>query len=124
MDRLSLLSGDDGAARLSRFWAKVELGGECWNWTAATGAGGYGVFKLTRGITTTAHRLSLAQSTGRDPGDLEAGHLCGNVRCVRPSHLEWQTRAENEAAKGRVPHPFAKNTLAQESAQEGCEHGR
>jgi hypothetical protein len=30
----------------------------------------------------------------------EAGHLCGNPRCVNPDHLEIQTRAHNMAEQG------------------------
>jgi hypothetical protein len=108
MDRLSLITGGVGGKRVARFWSKVRADGECWEWQAATGSGGYGVFKLARGAVTTAHRLALVIFTGEHPADKQAAHLCHNVLCCRPSHLEWQSNADNQAAKrATLPHPGA-----------------
>jgi len=96
---LSDLAGEAGAARLARFADKLDCGGSCWNWQAAAGAGGYGVFKLTSCRTVTAHRLALIAATGIDPPDLQAAHSCNNVLCCNPAHLRWATHQENQDDK-------------------------
>lgn len=104
-----------------RFWAKVDKSGACWIWTAGTGAGGYGIFKANR-RTITAHRYSLLASRGDPPADKPVvRHACDNVLCVNPAHMCWGTHQENEDDKRRSVaeriEAFARNTLAQESAQ-------
>lgn len=101
---LELLSGDNATAIEDRFWVKVDppVRSECWEWNSATGAGGYGMFKLARNRTIQAHRLALIIATSEAPADREAAHSCDNPLCCRPSHLRWATRAENEADKGRA----------------------
>lgn len=72
----------------SRFWAKVEKGGEgdCWNWTAATSRG-YGCFWIeTRAYL--AHRVAYELLVGEIPDGHELDHLCRNHGCVNPAHLE------------------------------------
>lgn len=102
----------------ARFNGKQDRSGECWNWTGAIGAGGYGLFKL-KGRSVTAHRLALKDATGEDRPDLQAAHSCNNVRCCNPDHLRWATNAENQADKrsNRVPRLFAWNILTQRMAQ-------
>jgi hypothetical protein len=41
-----------------RFWAKVEKTETCWNWTAAKGTGGYGLFTLVHHLSVGAHRIA------------------------------------------------------------------
>lgn len=84
----------------ARFLSKiaVDLRG-CWTWQAATGSGGYGVFKLHRGKTVQAHRYALTLSAGEPQPGMEARHSCHNPKCCNPAHLCWGTRAENEADK-------------------------
>lgn len=150
---LPYLAGPEGAARIVRLRSKVDRltpcgpDGDCWQWTACVGAGGYGNFKLARRLTVQAHRLTLIIATGRDEKGLEAAHSCGFSRCCNPSHLRWATRLENErdkrgpaavlktapenighpqkttrlavirARQPRVRHPFAQNIRAHSTAQ-------
>ena len=86
------------AKERARFDAKVTKADGCWLWTAARGAGGYGVFKL-RGRTRQAHRIALITATGCDPANRQAAHACGNVLCCNPAHLRWATHAENQQDK-------------------------
>ena len=48
------------------------------------------------GVNMNAHRVALALHLGRQlPHDMTVDHLCQNVKCVNPGHLELVTIAEN-----------------------------
>ena len=86
-----------------RFWSKVnkdgptpghrpELG-QCWLWDASTWEG-YGVFRAGKNMTRS-HIWAWEAENGPTPEGLELDHLCRTTQCVRPSHLEAVTHAEN-----------------------------
>lgn len=78
-----------------RFWAKVDVEpGQCWEWTAARGAHGHGVFNPgTRQVK--AYRYAWEILVGPIPDGLVLDHLCRNPPCVNPDHLEPVTPREN-----------------------------
>lgn len=81
---------------VKRFWLKVTKGDsdECWNWTASTNIRGYGAFKL--GSThVQAHRYSYEILVAPIPPELTVDHLCRNILCVNPAHMEIVSRSEN-----------------------------
>ena len=85
------------------FFSKVDTSHPtgCWVWTGkiAHKRGGYGIFHdPVRGKSMRAHHyLVLPLPTREESGGvkMEYDHLCRNVACVRPDHLEMVTAAEN-----------------------------
>lgn len=109
MSKPTHLTADDLAARERWFWPKVR-GGDvetCWEWTAATCGRGYAHFALGGGRTTKGHRFAYALLIGDVPDDLKLDHLCRNIICVNPWHLEPVPqqvnilRGESVAARNR-----------------------
>jgi hypothetical protein len=81
--------GDDEA----RFMSKVDKVGDCWIWTGTTPRG-YGQFSVNRRMKP-AHRAAHELFVGPIPHQYEIDHLCRNISCVRPAHLEAVTKTEN-----------------------------
>lgn len=102
-----------------RFWAMVDKAGPvpeyrpdlgpCWIWTGYVMPSGYGFWQHTNGtIKTSAHRFAFELADEAIPDGLHVDHLCRNRACVRRSHLEAVTQAENNsrswAARGLKTH--------------------
>lgn len=71
----------------------------CWLWMGETYPSGYGMVK--RGTrkhgrsSTTAHRFIYEWFNGLVPQHLHVDHLCRNVVCCNPKHMEPVTPREN-----------------------------
>ena len=79
-----------------RFFAKVNMTSDCWEWIAGKSRNGYGMFYLDRlQSKALAHRVAYQNMVGPIPQGRELDHLCRNRACVRPEHLEPVTRREN-----------------------------
>lgn len=101
--RAALRSGEIQSQRgtpTERFWAKGDKHGPistyrpdlgpCWLWTGSLDGGGYGRFDRQQ-----AHRFAYEEQVGPIAEGLQGDHLCRVRRCVRPSHLQPVTHAEN-----------------------------
>lgn len=102
-----------------RFWTKVDIAGpdDCWEWQASYLPNGYGQFNYT-----TAHRYAMIAS-GNPPSDGQhVDHLCRNIRCVNPSHLENVTPSVN-TARGYGPNLAASRSKDRSLERATCKHG-
>lgn len=95
------------ASPYARFLAKINQQGAvpehrpdlgpCWVWTGTlTKPGGYGRFWPSGDQPVLAHRYAYEAYVGPIPDGLQLDHLCRVKQCVRPSHLEPVTNAENQ----------------------------
>ncbi len=86
-----------------RFWAKVNKTTTCWLWTGMLDRNGYGYFNPMDGRNNQlVHRWSYETSIGPIAEGLTLDHLCRVRNCVRPSHLDPVTLAEN-VSRGTSP---------------------
>lgn len=76
-----------------RFASLLDRSGDCWVWQGRLDADGYGSFSVD-GRTRRVHRWWYDLQVGI-PRGLELDHLCRNRACVRLTHLEPVTHAEN-----------------------------
>lgn len=82
-----------------RFCVKVRQGDNgCWEWAGAHAANGYAQIGHHRRVLY-AHRVAYELFVGPIPPGLHIDHLCRNRGCVRPTHLEPVTQAENNPSR-------------------------
>ena len=55
-----------------------------------------------RGKKYPIHRVMAVVSAGADDTSMVVDHLCSNRSCIRPSHLEFVTSAENNRRAGSI----------------------
>ena len=79
---------------IERFVMKIKVAESgCWEWQNSI-TQGYGKFWNGKKCIR-AHRFSYQLYKGCIPKGLEIDHLCRNMRCVNPDHLEAVTHLEN-----------------------------
>lgn len=70
----------------------------CWEWSGGKSTDGYGqtfVHVKDKAKTVRAHRLFYEIFCGNIPNGLVIDHVCRNIICVNPEHLEAVTSKEN-----------------------------
>lgn len=70
----------------------------CWDWNGPHDSDGYGRFEIKNAEQQTigAHRFSYLWLVGDISEGLVLDHLCRNVGCANPLHVEPVTVAENQ----------------------------
>lgn len=71
----------------------------CWNWTVRLDRNGYGVYRWVEGgrrRLRMAHRWVYEQIVGPLTDDVQLDHLCRNVACVNPEHMDPVTQSVNQ----------------------------
>lgn len=74
----------------ARFWRRVIRSAEsddCWGWSGAFSKHGYPVVRAG-GNSRNAHRVSCIINNGPFPVEWVVDHLCRNITCCNPRHLE------------------------------------
>lgn len=91
------------AVQEARFWSMVIKTEGCWIWIGCRNSLGYGSFWVNERMRmVAAYRVAWEwHNNAKIPHGLHLDHLCRNHMCVRPSHLEPVTPAEN-ARRGSV----------------------
>lgn len=76
-------------------------GAPCWEWIGKhiRGYGQINVHEAGRAVRKIAARVSYETFIGPIPDGMELDHLCRNVSCIHPNHLEPVTGTENLARR-------------------------
>jgi hypothetical protein len=90
----SAVYAERGAPIKDRIESSITRTAHCWFWTKAVNADGYGVIGVNR-KKLLAHRVSYEAFVGPIPDGLTIDHLCRNLACVNPAHLDPVTQKEN-----------------------------
>lgn len=93
--------------RIANAFKITEAG--CWEWFRSINKDGYGQVGLwgrngsnPKAGQYPAHRVVYELIFGRIPSDRQTDHLCGNIRCVNPKHLEIVDKDTNNI-RGNSP---------------------
>jgi hypothetical protein len=103
----------------------------CWIWLGKISGRGYGSFPVGK-MNYAAHRIYYEKAKGEIPEGLVLDHLCRNIKCVNPDHLEPVPARENtlrgvgptaiNARKTHCPkgHPYDDDNLKINRGRRHC----
>lgn len=77
---------------------KIDKKTKCWNWIGSLNEDSYPIAKILingKRKDTRLSRYFYEKYKGKIPEGLQIDHLCRNIKCVNPDHLEAVTQTEN-----------------------------
>lgn len=77
-----------------RFLSRIEIVGECWEWSGARMGTGYGEINIG-GKIHKCNRIAFLIFNGYLHDCLSVIHTCDNKACVRPEHIYQGTHTMN-----------------------------
>ena len=77
-----------------RILSKIQVVDGCWIWTGARNNKGYGSVGVD-GRSHLAHRYVYTLAYGAIPDGMTLDHMCEQVSCVHPYHLNPETSGDN-----------------------------
>lgn len=77
-----------------RFFSKVDISDQCWNWLGSNNGDGYGQIWFN-GRMVLVHRICFEHFNHKIPDGMVIDHKCRNRSCVNPNHLQVVTLKEN-----------------------------
>lgn len=80
-----------------RFWRKVRVTKDCWEWQGSRRPKGYGQLRIDPATLIGAHVFSWELHYGPVPVGHSVLHRCDNPPCVNPGHLWTGTALQNTA---------------------------
>lgn len=98
-----------------RLIAKLELVGECWEFTGATDDG-YGRIN-SNGKAIQTHRLSYELWKGIIPKDKHVLHRCDNPPCCNPNHLFLGTAKTNAIDRMKKSRGYPSRKLSYDDVE-------
>ena len=111
-----------GQSMRTRFEKYMVYTGDCIVWGGGYYPNGYGMFSLKRGKPGLAHRVSYELFIGLIPPNLEIDHLCRNICCVNPAHLQAVTHQEN-VMRGNAPAALSRISSERFKRMKYCHRG-
>jgi hypothetical protein len=103
-----------------RFTDKIRVADGCWEWQTPGDPKHYPKFKISKGKTVDAHRLSYQIFKGFIAPGQYICHHCDNRRCTNPEHLFAGTPKDNAIdayEKGRIIPPTPRKLSEFQIAQ-------
>lgn len=94
---------------IERLYRRVEPAEGCWFWNGAHSSGGYAYLQHTGKANRVIRLIYEAMWKDIDEG-MVLDHLCSNVWCISPSHLEEVTPQVNTLRGGGPASLNAKKT--------------
>jgi len=73
---------------------RIDASGDCWEWMGPQTVRGYGQVGIDA-KKVFVHRFVWESLVGPIPAGLQIDHLCRNIICCNPDHLEVVTLKEN-----------------------------
>lgn len=102
----------NGGSLMEKLWRRVEVNdGGCWIWHGASANGGYAMIWFNGRMERGSRVVYREVGRKKIPPGYFLDHLCRNVACVNPDHLEPVTPAVN-TQRGHIARGTARGIYA------------